>query len=86
MCNSLPAPVVSSCASTSAPFKCPRTLPNADDFYLSDSGLLVLETTDHIFDFTVYKALVPETLPSWQRVRSAILLASTGEEWLRVFK
>lgn len=58
----------------------------ADDFYLSESGLVVLETTDHIFDPTVFDALSTHTLLSWQRVRTALLLANSGEEWVSIFK
>jgi hypothetical protein len=57
-----------------------------DDFYLSESGLVVLETTDHIFDETIFAALSPHTLLSWQRVRTALLLANSGEEWTNIFK
>jgi hypothetical protein len=34
----------------------------------------------------VFSALSTTTLPSWQRVRSALLLANNGEEWLKVFR
>ncbi|KAF5842106.1 phospholipase B-domain-containing protein [Dunaliella salina] len=57
-----------------------------DDFYLSESGLIVLETTDHIFNPNVYAGLSTQTLLSWQRVRTALMLAQSGEEWLSIFK
>lgn len=44
------------------------------------------ETTDHIFDPSVYRGLSPNTLPSWLRVRAALLLANSGQEWLQVFR
>jgi hypothetical protein len=57
------------------------------DFYLSESGLVVLETTNHIFDPSVYGsgALTPRSLLSWQRVRAALMIASNGQEWVRTF-
>ncbi len=64
----------------------PACCAPADDFYLSESGLVVMETTDHIFDPSVFSSLSTRTLLSWQRVRTALLLASSGEEWMRIFR
>jgi len=56
-----------------------------DDFYLSSSGLVVLETTNHVFAPAIYAALTPASLLSWQRVRGALLVAGDGEAWVKAF-
>jgi hypothetical protein len=63
-------------------------VPHYADFYLSASGLVVLETTNHIFNPAVYGngALSYRSLLSWQRVRAALMSASTGQEWVRTFR
>lgn len=56
-----------------------------DDLYVADTGLVVIETTNHIFDPRLLENLSKFTLPSWIRVRSAFLLAESGQEWVRQF-
>lgn len=55
-----------------------------DDFYLMDSGLVVLQTTNKIFNNELFDALTPHSALSWQRIRAANWLASSGEEWAQV--
>ena len=45
------------------------------------SGLGVMETTNNVFDQSLYKKVVPQSLWAWQRVRVANLLANSGPEW-----
>eukprot|EP01099_Mayorella_cantabrigiensis_P006201 TRINITY_DN5130_c0_g1_i1.p1 TRINITY_DN5130_c0_g1~~TRINITY_DN5130_c0_g1_i1.p1 ORF type:complete len:299 (-),score=70.55 TRINITY_DN5130_c0_g1_i1:129-1025(-) len=59
----------------------PGCLSSLDDFYIMDSGLVMLQTTNNIFNQTLYKQVVPQSLLAWQRVRLANTLASTGKEW-----
>lgn len=56
-----------------------------DDFYLLSTGLMVLETTNHIYVGDVYAPLQPHCVLSWQRIRLANWMAATGEEWVDVF-
>jgi Phospholipase B len=53
-------------------------LSSDDDFYLLDTGLAVLQTTNNILDASLYRLLTPSTLTSWQRVRAANMLSTTG--------
>jgi Phospholipase B len=53
-------------------------LSSDDDFYLLDTGLAVLQTTNNILDTSLYRLLTPATLTSWQRVRAANMLSATG--------
>jgi len=60
----------------------PAYLSSLDDFYsIWSSGLNMLETTNSIFNMSLYKLVVPQSLWAWQRVRNANLLARTGPEW-----
>ncbi|KIY95032.1 putative phospholipase B-like 2, partial [Monoraphidium neglectum] len=49
----------------------PGELFSDDDLYMTDAGLVVL---------------TPRSVLSWQRVRSANLLASSGAQWVELFK
>jgi hypothetical protein len=52
-----------------------------DDFYVMDSGLVMLQTTINCLNSTLYDNVSPKSLLAWQRVRVANQLSSTGEEW-----
>ena len=41
-----------------------------DDFYMLDSGLVVLQTTNDILNASLYELLDHRTVVSWQRVRN----------------
>ena len=60
----------------------PAYLSSLDDFYsIRSSGLNMLETTHRVFNMSLYKLVVPQSLFAWQRVRNANLLAHSGPEW-----
>jgi len=59
----------------------PGMLESLDDFYMMDSGLVMIQTTNSIFNTTLYDLVVPQSLFAWQRVRLANALAHTGGEW-----
>jgi hypothetical protein len=56
-------------------------LSSLDDYYILSSGLVMLQTTNGIFNTTLYEQVVPTSLLAWQRVRVANMLASSGAEW-----
>ena len=64
----------------------PGALSSLDDFYYLDSNLAVMETTNNIFNESLYKLLSPNTLPTWIRAILANRLASSAEEWVEIFK
>ncbi|WIA33202.1 hypothetical protein OEZ86_006348 [Tetradesmus obliquus] len=64
----------------------PGELASDDDFYMTSAQLVVLETTNHIYNFSILEGLSPASVPSWQRVRAANLLASNGSAWVDTFK
>lgn len=66
---------------TSASFSSyPGVLSSLDDFYMHDTGLVLLQTTNSIFNAELYRHTAPQSLLAWQRVRMANMAAS-GAEW-----
>eukprot|EP00484_Ammonia_sp_Unknown_P028596 CAMPEP_0197037422 /NCGR_PEP_ID=MMETSP1384-20130603/14642_1 /TAXON_ID=29189 /ORGANISM="Ammonia sp." /LENGTH=534 /DNA_ID=CAMNT_0042467725 /DNA_START=20 /DNA_END=1621 /DNA_ORIENTATION=- len=59
----------------------PGYLESLDDFYIMDSGLAMLQTTNGIPNTTLYDLVTPQSLYAWQRVRIANALSKTGQEW-----
>ena len=55
-----------------------------DDFFLLSSGLVVLQTTNKIFNDQLFERLSERSVLSWQRVRAANWLARGGQDWARV--
>ena len=64
----------------------PGFLSSVDDFYMLSSGLVVLETTNNVFNTSLYYAVQPESLLSWMRVLVANRLASSAKEWTDLFQ
>ena len=50
------------------------------------SGLIMLQTTNDVFNTSLLKYVTPQSLLAWHRVRLAHLMAHTGEEWAEVYK
>lgn len=59
----------------------PGSLYSADDFYVIDTGLTVLETTIDNYNTSLWKHVKPATLMTWARAMISNRLATTGEEW-----
>jgi len=63
----------------------PGQVVSADDYYTLGSEMVVMETSDNIFNQSLYNLVVPQSLLSWQRTALANRLATSGEEWVKVF-
>ncbi|XP_057558193.1 phospholipase B-like 1 isoform X2 [Hippopotamus amphibius kiboko] len=63
----------------------PGLLESLDDFYLLSSGLVMLQTTNSIYNKTLLKHVVPQSLLAWQRVRVANMMANGGRQWAKIF-
>ncbi|XP_075606888.1 phospholipase B-like 1 isoform X2 [Balearica regulorum gibbericeps] len=63
----------------------PGFLVSLDDFYILGSGLVMLQTTNSVFNQTLIKQVVPESLLAWQRVRIANMMADSGKTWAETF-
>lgn len=64
----------------------PGLLFSSDDFYLLDSNLVVMETTNPIYNNSLYEKIKPECLLTWVRSILANRLALTSEDWTKIFK
>lgn len=65
----------------------PGALYSGDDFLqMRESGLAVIETTNDIFDNTLYDGLSPQgTVVTWIRSVLASRMASTAQDWVDIF-
>ena len=61
-------------------------LLSMDDFWVLNSGLVVIETTVHTWNTTLYDLYCrPESVLSWIRVNAANQVARDGQEWAKYF-
>lgn len=63
----------------------PAFLSSKDDFYITSSSLAVYETTNAIFNTSLYSLLNPHTLLTFVRSTVADYVATTGEQWTDIF-
>jgi len=56
-------------------------LESLDDFYLMSNGLIMLQTTNNVFNYDLYDMVTPQSLPAWVRVRVANQKSNTAKEW-----
>jgi len=57
-----------------------------DDFWIMNSGLVVIETTVHTWNTTLYDLYCkPESVLSWIRVSAVNLIAKNGQDWVKYF-
>ncbi|OLP96981.1 Phospholipase B-like protein B [Symbiodinium microadriaticum] len=59
----------------------PGGLYSADDFYVLDSQLVVMETTIDNYNRSLWSNVKPETLMTWARTMVANRLSTNGAEW-----
>ncbi|XP_070803125.1 phospholipase B-like 1 [Pituophis catenifer annectens] len=64
----------------------PGFLVSLDDFYILGSGLIMLQTTNSVFNLSLLKQVVPESLFAWERVRIANMMADSGKTWAQTFE
>ena len=61
-------------------------LSSVDDFWMADTNLLVLETTLHCFNQTLYRiGVTPNSVLTWMRVYYAMLKSDNGKDWTQNF-
>ena len=62
------------------------TIAGIDDFYITDRQLAVLETTNSVFNGSLFDAVtVQNAVPYWVRVTVATRGASTAKDWHEIF-
>jgi len=59
----------------------PGFLESLDDFYIMNSGLTMVQTTNSILNMSIYDEVTPHALLAWQRGRLANHIATNGAEW-----
>lgn len=64
----------------------PGMISSEDDFYITSTGLVVLETTNNVYNYSLYNLLTPNSVLSWVRAVAANYLASTPDHWHRVMQ
>ncbi|XP_028601787.2 phospholipase B-like 1 isoform X1 [Podarcis muralis] len=64
----------------------PGFLVSLDDFYILGNGLIMLQTTNSVYNHSLLKQVVPESLFAWQRVRIANMMAHCGKSWAQAFE
>ena len=60
-------------------------MSSVDDFWVNDQGLVVMETTMHCFNDTLYDLLKPQTILTWIRAYHAMFSSANGSEWCENF-
>ena len=64
----------------------PGSLSSVDDFYYTDSNLVIMETTNSNLNDSLYDLIQPNCLLTWVRVILANRLAISGEDWINIFR
>ena len=63
----------------------PGAINSNDDFYITSANLYVMETTNNVFNNSLFDTLTPESFTCWLRTMLALRLSSTGKEWCQIF-
>mgnify|MGYP001581291961 FL=1 len=63
----------------------PGSIVSGDDWYMTSHELAVQETTNEVFNTSLYVAVVPQTVSEFVRVMTANYVAATGREWADLF-
>jgi len=63
----------------------PGTLSSVDDFYVLDTGLVIIETTNGVMNQSLFKLVTTQSVLSWIRVIVANRMAVDGKSWVQIF-
>ena len=61
------------------------SISSGDDWYQSNAGIAIQETTNEVFNTSLYTAVVPQTVPEFMRVMIATHFTNNGEAWTHDF-
>ena len=64
----------------------PGAINSNDDFYITNANLYVAETTNHVFNTSLFDMLTPESILCFMRTMVALRLADNGKEWANIFQ
>jgi len=63
----------------------PGIIPSNDDYFVTSQDLVVTETTNEIYNMSLYDKVTVDTVPYFVRVTVANRLATTAPEWVQLF-
>jgi len=63
----------------------PGNIPSGDDYYITSSNMVIMETTNGVMNTSLYKSVTTNTVMYYIRVVVANRMASTGAEWAKYF-
>jgi len=63
----------------------PAFTNSGDDWYMTSHELAIQETTNGVYNTTLFLAVLPHSVSEFLRVMTATFLAHGGEEWTRYF-
>ena len=63
----------------------PATLSSLDDFYITSHGLVAIETTNVLYNDTLYSKIIPNSLFTADRVMICNRIANSSKEWGEYF-
>jgi len=63
----------------------PGIIPSNDDFFVTSQNLVVTETTNDVYNMSLYDAVTVNTVPYFIRVTVANRMATTAPEWVSIF-
>lgn len=61
------------------------TLASVDDYYVTSSDMVVIETTNPMFNRDLYSHLTPKSVLCWQRAMIANRLTDNSSDWTKMF-
>lgn len=64
----------------------PGVINSNDDFYITSANLYVAETTNHVFNTSLFDNLTPESFTCWLRTMVALRMADNGKTWCEIFQ
>jgi len=65
----------------------PGAITSVDDFHITDTGLVAMETSLNVYNFSIYQGnVVPQSLLYWVRVAVANRMATDGKDWASIFQ
>lgn len=63
----------------------PGTLVSGDDWYVTSSNLIVMETTNGVMNTSLFQYVTTKTVMYWIRVIVANRMAASGKDWATYF-
>ena len=63
----------------------PGSIVSNDDFYFTSKGLVVIETTNSVYNQSAFDLITEESLLCWQRVQISNRMSTSAKEWTEIF-